>query len=538
MTSTSRYSDTVFGACRFTVLFVLVILACRFTQGYAIGAVALLGVGYAWMRKTGQALAAYLLLLFLSIINPVLFFKGAHFFFLSRLSSLALLGGLIVMGTRSHGEDHQQIPLQGLFFFLVVALISSIQGWFPLISYCKIINYLIFILGIFEGAKNLHHNPADVRVVRFSLLAISILIVFGSLATLPFPAIAYTTSLQEIIREEGIAAASEYFTLEDRTGLFCGITSQSQVLGPALACVGGWVLCDMLLVERRIVWLHGALLAAVPPMIFMTRSRAGVLAFVVMICMVLYYCLPAARLPFRTRRHIRSLMVFFLIVLAIGAITFEVRNQSISRLLRKTDDVVSDDRSFLEAITNSRQGLIRRCMDEFRRNPLLGSGFQVIEEHPELFDRGVISLFSAPIEKGILPLMVLGETGVAGFVVFSLFLLHFFVTCWRKRYSATLTLFTVFLATNMAEGTFFSPGGAGGVQFVVSILGGFVIDMNVLLVSRKKHAVLPDPHRASPEDFEGRPIHRVRLHRIEVPEELLEENAASSRPWSEREKQV
>ncbi len=50
----------------------------------------------------------------------------------------------------------------------------------------------------------------------------------------------------------------------------------------------------------------------------------------------------------------------------------------------------------------------------------------------------------------------------------------------------TAALFTVLLATNMGEATFFSPGGSGGVLWTISIIGGYCIDMQ--LAGERKYA--------------------------------------------------
>ena len=124
----------------------------------------------------------------------------------------------------------------------------------------------------------------------------------------------------------------------------------------------------------------------------------------------------------------------------------------------------------------SRMSLLDQSLHEFRRNPLLGSGFQVEEAHPILYEMGLITLFSAPIEKGLLPTMVLGETGILGEIAFVLFLVAFWGGCKRKHLVVTFTLFVILLATNMGEATFFSPGGAGGILWMLCVVGGFVID--------------------------------------------------------------
>ena len=76
--------------------------------------------------------------------------------------------------------------------------------------------------------------------------------------------------------------------------------------------------------------------------------------------------------------------------------------------------------------------------------------------------------------------MVLGETGILGAICFLFFLLSFYYTCSQRRYFVTITMFTVFLVTNMGEATFFSPGGGGGISWMICVVGGFTIDTLLL----------------------------------------------------------
>jgi hypothetical protein len=75
--------------------------------------------------------------------------------------------------------------------------------------------------------------------------------------------------------------------------------------------------------------------------------------------------------------------------------------------------------------------------------------------------------------------MVLGETGIIGAGAFLIFLIMFYHEASIKGYTATLTLFSVLLTTNLAEATFFSPSGGGGVFWMFTVCGGFLIDMSI-----------------------------------------------------------
>lgn len=464
------------------------IVACRFFQMYIFLAVAVIGLFYALRGFAGISLFVFAFLPFFTLVNPVILPKFPHFAMVSRLTTLSIVGALILGGTKRKGQE--KLPLGYVFIYLVIALISSFQGYFPLISYFKIINFSAFILGIYVGTQNIDQRPEDIFFIRAGFLAIACVLIWGSLATLPFPSIAYFTSVRSVISSEGLDAAEDVLASAEGTGLFTGITVHSQFLGPALACLGGWIACDMLFVERRIRLLHALLLAPTPIMIAMTRSRIGILTFCMLIVFLMFFCLPRINIPSKHRHWINSLLISFVFVFIAVAIVAEVKRGSITRLARKTGDVSEDNRTLIQAITGSRQGIIADCLHDFHQNPLWGMGFQVTEDHRRRYQQGTISLFSASIEKGLLPLMVLGETGIIGSVAFLVFLFMFFHDASQKCYTATITLFLTLLVTNMAEATFFSPGGGGGFLWMVTVCGGFLIDMSLKTAKQNPSAAI------------------------------------------------
>ena len=83
-------------------------------------------------------------------------------------------------------------------------------------------------------------------------------------------------------------------------------------------------------------------------------------------------------------------------------------------------------------------------------------------------------------------MMVLGETGIVGLAVFVFVMFSFYSKCARKHYYCTLILMSVLLATNLAEATFFSPGGVGGPMWMMGIGGGFVSDTIVMIRNNAK----------------------------------------------------
>lgn len=470
-----------------------VILLSRFTKNWGFIFVALYGVACCLKHKIGQSLVIFLLLSFLPMLNPFIMPRYSQFAMIARLSSLLMALALFVAGVQRQGPH--RLPLDLLYLYLFLVAVSSLQGYAPLISELKIINFSFLILAIAIGTQNLHRAPNDILLLRNTYLAIILFTIYGSLLTLPFPHIAYLTSLRFVLINDGLEAAHDVAAAWGNRLLFCGTTAHSQFLGPMSSCCLGWLLCDMWLVEKRWNPLHVVLMLPIPIIAYMTRARIALLTLFVAVVASVFLCLPRTRLSPRKRRRFYGAVCLALCALFFTALIAEFTNHTISRWLRKTEDVTADDRALGDALTQSRQGAIVENLIDFQRNRLLGSGFQVSRKMEADSGRPT-SVFSAPIEKGLLPLMVLGESGLIGSAVFILFLISFFTICRVKRYAATMTLFIVFLTTNMAEATFFSPAGSGGVFWSLLVVGGFTIDMAV--VANRQTSV--ETFFASPED--------------------------------------
>lgn len=452
-----------------------VLVSIRFLGLYALIPMVLFGMRHAIAGKPGFGALALLLVSVIQTMNPLVIYSPPLFRAVSRVSSLLLCTALFVGSMRS-GDDERP-PLSSILVFLAVAFVSSIQGYCPMVSYLKLINFATFAMGIAAGVANIGRRPGDIILIRGSLLALSVMYVWGSIATLPFPAVAYLTSLASRINAEGVAAASAAFRMGSGNGLFSGITCHSQFLGPCLGCVFGLVASDMLMIERRASPIHILILLPIPVLIAKTQSRIGLVTFVVAMLCLSVWLIPKIKVSQKDKLRIKKIVRTFIVAVIILACVFEVRHSTVSKLLRKTTDVSTDERTLVNAFTSSRKMLIEISMQDFRRNPVWGKGFQVDESFVDRFANSKRIVFSATIEKGVLPTMILGETGVVGLIAFVFFLWVFYSTCANHRYFALTLLFTTFLASNFGEATFFSPGGAGGVLWIICVVGGFTIDM-------------------------------------------------------------
>lgn len=476
ITQANFYKDV----CKLIALEVVAIIACRLTSGNFLAVVAIFGLYSAITAKVGWAVSSSIFLAIAMDLNPnVLPHEGVAVGFSSRFGILLIGIALGLVGMKRNGT--QTLRFGYMLPFLFIAMVSSSLGWAPLVSQLKLVNFLVFLFSFGFGLRNMQLIQNDLVFVRKFIFATCALIVIGSAISILDPAIAYHTSLKNVIRQEGLEGATAYYYAEagssSFSSLFGGITNQSQTLAPILSCMVCFVLCDMLFIERRFDAIRFGLLLLMHVMSYATRSRTGLFSLLIADCMCLMYLPRKISIPSKIRQwvtHISVLMVA--LVISAGALV-EVRGDGISRWLRKTNDVAGDTRTLQEAVTTTRQGLIDMSISDFRRNPWVGMGFQVAEYTNEFlkYNNGAFIL-SSPIEKGVLPVMILGETGVFGFIAFIVFLLCFWSDTASKHNYITLSMFAVMISTNAGEATFFSPGGTGGTLWWISVGGGFCLD--------------------------------------------------------------
>ena len=242
---------------RMVIFTVLSIALCRLTRGYIMPVFAFIGVCMALANKLGWALVFFVMMPFFVILNPALTGNASSLYGLSLRMGPLIIGLLLAMHGASRQGRHK-LPLIGIVPFLMAAAISSVDGWAPSVSLIKLANFSVFLWGIWFGTQNLQERPKDVLLLRSFFLALTCLLVLGSIPTMAIPSIGYATSLHWKMAEgtEVVNQVFQQMKADNMLTLFCGITNHSQALAPLLALSVGWVLCDMLLLERRFRWLH------------------------------------------------------------------------------------------------------------------------------------------------------------------------------------------------------------------------------------------------------------------------------------------
>ncbi len=466
-----------FDSCKYLGLILAVALGCRLTQGAIVYLIGFMAAVFIIQKKIGIAMALYMLISFLIITNRVVIGVSPLFLLGAKIANMmVLLASIFMVG---QVRTRYKFPVNGLWLYILFAIISSADGWFPLISYLKIINFAIMLGVLMMLSKIMQNTEKDLYQIRCVMMAFAMFLIWGSLAARFIPSVGYSMELQSAAMWGMDVTGDEILKREGKV-LFNGMTYHSQCFGPMIATIGSWLLCDMLFIERRIGKFHMSLLAIIPVFLYMSRSRSALVTFTATSLVLLFYALPKANIPRQIKgKVVNAFLLLFILTIATATVS-QIRNQTISKWLRKTDEVSTDQRSLMDAVTASRMGLIEISMRDFKLNPFFGKGFQVDSWHKAAYQSGQITLFSAPIEKGNVFTMILGEGGFLGMSAFLIFLIMFYGACMKNRYSCTMTQFTCFLASNMAEGTFFSPSGMGNTQWAICAIGAFAVDILVI----------------------------------------------------------
>lgn len=449
------------------------VVGCMFTGSWIALPIIVVAIFSAFAKRLSIVIWCCFVLPFVVNMNNYILSSKLPLILCERIG-VPIIGVIALLICRNKTIAGRPLPFGLLFAYCLFEVIPSAVGYSPIISYLKLLLFISFVIAVCGFCRCIAQNDRLCFNARHIMLALCLVILLGSICTIPFPAIAYPLSTRWLVRE-GMSLSEANAQLEITAGtgmrLFAGIFSHSQSFGPVLSVVVCYLLCDMLFLERRIVKFHCILLIVAMICAYMTRSRTALFSLGVTCMMIGCVTVSQVRMSLRTKNNIKKVLFILTIMVVIAALILQFRNGTITKWIRKGNV----DSTTYEAVSNSRMGAIMQQVHDFKRSPLFGCGFQV-DEFSAMYASSGFAL-SAPVEKGLLPLVLIGEGGCVGTFIFILFLISFYVTCWKRQLVCTQAGFTAVLATNIGEATFFSPGGVGGCLWVMGIVGCYVIDV-------------------------------------------------------------
>ena len=164
------------------------------------------------------------------------------------------------------------------------------------------------------------------------------------------------------------------------------------------------------------------------------------------------------------KKFFRYILLFLTIIFLSWIFSFEIQ-KLLSTYIFKSQDF--DTINILSVYIKSREVLYAPMIANIAEYPITGIGFGLASEPLSMnvkFFKGIP--ISAPIEKGILPLMVLEEIGIFGFLFFLIWVLILNLKAIAISFSSILILLTTLLL-NFGEAGLFSPNGFGMLYLIL-----------------------------------------------------------------------
>jgi hypothetical protein len=250
---------------------------------------------------------------------------------------------------------------------------------------------------------------------------------------------------------------------------FQGILVHPQNFGPSMAVLAA-LLMSQSLAGKKLRLSSGVLLAICVVSIYLSKARIAGLALVGGLvlgvgCEVIRAWLARRRSRESLRMSRLALGATIALLVAIAAGPW-IASQ-LSDFIRKG----SRAETVTEAALQSRGRKIDGMMANIEHHPLFGIGFG-IDAGTDYFLIQRDPVFGLPVmatvEKGVMPVAVIEETGIIGALITYPWLLLLLFRAVRGG-MITDTVFWSVLVTNIAEACLFSPGGQGMFQLIFAI---------------------------------------------------------------------
>ena len=477
---------------RYLVILGVWTLLWKVTRGYIAVVLPVYLLSLVAQKRAVDMFFWVLVLLVPTIGNPLIYPFGTVPILVSRVTllSMSLLLMMRIAGKRTPRALH---PMLGILVYIAWEALVSIQGYSPIISYLKLLLFVPLYLALYAIAYDVTNSPrANARQIRTAVLSVCILFIGGSMVLTRIPSIGQMVAMRQVAAGEDVVGTLQTLSAGEGTSLFCGMTAQSQALGPVIALMSTLLFADYVFAIRRKDWIYLGLLLSCPILIYKTSSRTAMGAYIAGMGMVIFLLMQARAVGQRWKGKV-LMTVFAVGVLAcVAAIAVpSVRQRALRYVLKFSNEGVTTKDLSVENVTSSRQSAVETSLAGFRRKPLFGNGFQVGWWMVHERRKGLASYITAPVEKGVWPTAVLEEGGLIGFVLFAGFLLTVIPTLIKRRAYCGVCVLWTFTFTNLGEFNFFTMSYLGGFGWAL-IFMGLILDGQRLKTVRLRVFDVPE----------------------------------------------
>jgi hypothetical protein len=249
---------------------------------------------------------------------------------------------------------------------------------------------------------------------------------------------------------------------------FQGILSHPQAFGCVMALLASWIVGRVLSGLKVSAFDHVLLVVSVA-LLYMSQTRTAAVALMLGVAVGVLIGPLITRQSFskyvpciRSKNAVAITGAILLSGIWAGSLVFNLVDAFIGKRGESNNLVV--------AYKMSRGGVIDEMLENIGEHPGTGIGFGVASTH-EKIEVVRDPLFGLPvgasIEKGVLPLAVLEELGIVGFVFVTMWLGHLIYRAAEFGGIESLSVLLVTIIMNFGEYVIFSIGGMGMISLIV-----------------------------------------------------------------------
>ena len=425
------------------IVLIAIILRCTSTALVDISYVFLIFLCFLGPRSI--IISIFLLWLFYSLNTPLFpINSGAYSFTRFLIIFLALILSFHKLPKKS---IYQNIKIYSslILFILFVVIQSSFKSPFVEVSILKIATWSsLFIL--------LMNCWSKIDKEEFYLLSKNIFSFFALITI---------SSLFLVKNEFGYIQNAE---------LFQGILHHPQLFAIVMSVFGLMIITGFPY-RFSSQFVNLLLLAIVIYLLILSNGRTGILA---LFLSTFIYVLVNPTFDHIKRQYTNtSKFIFFLSLVVLPffiIMVFHLNNSLNLDFLKNiiTKSGATDEKLLIGAYLESRGDLLFQIYNNIVDNFWSGIGFGIgsdLDKFVVLRDPFFNLPYFGAVEKGMIFLAVLEETGIFGFLFFILFLFSCFFNLCEAGFKS-LPLFSLILLLNLGENSFFSTGGVGGLLLV------------------------------------------------------------------------
>lgn len=441
-------------------IFLLVCASMIMTRGWSFVVVSGIAISTLFMKKVEKLLFWVFLITISPNINQAIMPSGAAYTITYRFvcTFIGLYGTLLFLSRR---PAKPIVPLFGIMVYLVYMLIPSSVGWCPIVSYLKILLFVVVYMSVAYIANTaIKSSNFEVARLREIFLAFSMFIILGSLILIPFPGISYMNA-QDILDAGSVIPGS----------LFKGVTYHSQALGMVTCALLTVLMADLIFNIQKPNKLYMLLIVCGVFIMYKSATRTAMGTFLGSSAMMTWIMMRARNVKSSWRNRVTGALLGLFALASIATLVIpSVRDGVVKFALKYNQEAVAKDFNIDEAVA-TRSGSVESQMHNFYKRPSIGWGFQVSEQVAEMAARMPGVPLSAPVEKGVWVSAILEEGGIFGGIIYGAYFLITFGLLWSKRLYVGTTIFIALHVSNLGELTMFTMTGAGGIWHMLVFLG-------------------------------------------------------------------